>query len=61
MTTNLKKIITIGSVCLLFLIIIGYSYYRSEDLLRGVKLEINGITDGQAYGDPIIKMNKICR
>ncbi len=46
MKTKLKKIITIGGFSIFFLLIIIYAFFRSKDLIFGVKIRNVNITDG---------------
>jgi Glucodextranase, domain B len=50
MTQDLKKILKIGSLCLFFLFIIVYGFFRSQDLIFGVKIKNVNIEDGQTFG-----------
>ena len=46
MTTNIKKIVKIGGMAIFFLLIIIYAFFRSKDLVFGVKIrnvDINGV------------------
>jgi len=47
MTQDLKKILKITSISLFFLFIIVYGFFRSQDLIFGVKIKNVNITDGQ--------------
>ena len=51
---NFKNTTKYGLWGLLFLIIILYSLFRTKDLIFGVKLQINGVTDGASYGSPLL-------
>lgn len=39
MNTNVKKIVKIGGVSLFFFLIILYAFFRSKDLIFGVKIQ----------------------
>ena len=59
MRQDVKKIIRIASIAVLFLFIIIYAFFRSKDLIFGVKIRsvaINStpIVDGSTFTDPII-------
>jgi hypothetical protein len=46
MNTNVKKIVKIGGMAIFFLLIIIYAFFRSKDLIFGVKIrnvDINGV------------------
>ena len=40
----------------LFLIILSYTYYKTRDLLRGVVLNIGGVTNGESFTEPLVKI-----
>lgn len=45
-TNNLKKIVQISGLCIFFLLIIVYAFFRSHDLIFGVKIKNVNITEG---------------
>ncbi len=47
MTPNFKKIISFGALALLFVVIIGYAYFRSSGVIKGVRIVVEGLEDGQ--------------
>jgi hypothetical protein len=53
---NFKRIVSIAAPALLFLIIASYTYYKTRDLLRGVVLSVNGITDGETFTEPEVSL-----
>ena len=57
MHKSLKRILSISLPALLFIIILGYTYYKTKDLIMGVALKIEGISDGQSFVDPLIKIS----
>ena len=54
MTTDAKKILQIGVVCVFFLFIVLYAFFRSEDLLFGVKIKNINIVDGATVKNSIM-------
>lgn len=54
---DFKKLLKISIPLLLFIIIGGYTYYKTKDLLRGVDLEVNGVADGQTFNDALITVS----
>lgn len=57
LTKSFKYALKIGFSGLLFLIIIGYAFYRTKDLILGVKLEVSGIKDNSSYSSPLINIS----
>lgn len=57
MTNNFKRLLKILGIFSLFLIILGYAYYRSRDLLNGIHLEINGLENGQSFEEGYIQIS----
>ena len=53
---DFKKTLTRGSLILLVLVILGYTYYRTIDLRRGVTLEVTGIQNNNTYHEPLLKL-----
>jgi len=56
MNTNAKKILQIASLSIFFLIIIIYAFFRSHDLLYGIKIQNVNITDGAKVTESILKI-----
>jgi len=54
----LLKVILIG---VLFVFIIGYSYYKTKDLIGGVKLTVAGIEHGETVSNPLIELSGTAR
>ncbi|MCX6755662.1 MAG: hypothetical protein NT068_03980 [Candidatus Nomurabacteria bacterium] len=54
MTQDLKKILKISSLSLLFLIIIIFAFFRSKDLVFGVKIKNVNIVDGSKMTGSIL-------
>src|SRR4051812_6727059 len=54
MNTNGKKIFEIGALIIFFLIIIIYAFFRSHDLIFGVKIK-----DVSMNGQPIVSGTKV--
>jgi len=53
---GLKRILSLALPAFLFVIILGYTYYKTKNLLGGVILKVDGITDGQGFDSPEIKL-----
>ncbi|KKP86254.1 MAG: hypothetical protein UR90_C0034G0002 [Parcubacteria group bacterium GW2011_GWC1_35_8] len=56
MNTNAKKILQIASLSIFFLIIIIYAFFRSHDLLYGIKIQNVNITDGAKVTESVLKI-----
>ena len=56
MRSKFKFRLKVGFLILLFIVIGGYSYYKTRDVLQGVKLAINTIKDGQSFSTPAIEI-----
>lgn len=56
MNTDAKKILKIASLSLLVLFIVVYSFFRSKDLIFGVKIKDVNIVDGTKVTDNILKI-----
>jgi len=56
MNTDAKKILKIASLSLLVLFIVVYSFFRSKDLIFGVKIKDVNIIDGTKVTDNILKI-----
>ncbi|OGI65293.1 hypothetical protein A2642_01485 [Candidatus Nomurabacteria bacterium RIFCSPHIGHO2_01_FULL_39_10] len=54
MNPNIKKILQISALSMLFLFIVFYAFFRSEDLLLGVKIKNINIVDGAIVKNSII-------
>lgn len=46
MPYNAKKIIKVGSITVLFLFIVTFAFFRSKDLIFGVKIKNVSLVDG---------------
>ena|SRR3989338_2809305 len=57
MQDNIKSKLKIVVIVLLFAIIIGYAFFRTKDLLFGVKLKIYDLKDYQSFEEPVITIN----
>jgi hypothetical protein len=53
---DLKKILKISLPLLLIIIIGSYTYYKTKDLLKGVALEIHGVSDGESFDNPLVTL-----
>jgi|SRR3989338_6935181 len=56
MTQNFKKILKISAVLFFFIFIFGYSFFRSYDLIFGVKIKNVNLSDGMKVDNNIIKI-----
>ncbi|MEK7088508.1 MAG: hypothetical protein AAB913_00050 [Patescibacteria group bacterium] len=56
MKTDVKKILKIVSLSVFLLFIIIYAFFRSKDLIFGVKIKDVSIIDGTKVTDNIIKI-----
>lgn len=56
MKTSAKKILKVGGLSLFFLIIIIFAFFRSKDLIFGVKIRNVNIVDGGTVRDEILKV-----
>jgi len=56
MTQNVKKIIKFATLFLFFLFIIIYAFFRSKDLIFGIKIRNVNIVDNSKVTDNIIKI-----
>ena len=57
MHDTLKSKLKIAGISLLFLVIVGYTYYRTKDLFTGVRLHVSGIVDYESRTDPHIALS----
>ncbi|MFA5831193.1 MAG: hypothetical protein WC878_05180 [Candidatus Paceibacterota bacterium] len=57
MKTNLKKIIGISAVTILSVTVLGYSYFRTKDFLKGPVLEISAPKNGEIFDTALIKIS----
>ncbi len=56
MNTSAKKILQIIGFSIFFLFIIIYAFFRSHDLLYGVKITNVNITDGEKVANNVIEI-----
>ncbi|MEK7081275.1 MAG: hypothetical protein AAB902_02720 [Patescibacteria group bacterium] len=56
MNPNLKKIFKIAGLSAFFILIIAYAFFRSKDLIFGVKIKNVNLTDGATVTENIIKL-----
>jgi hypothetical protein len=47
----------LGSLVMLFMVLIGYALFRSKDLIFGVQVHVNSIKDGEVFTDPLIHVS----
>lgn len=51
---KIKNWIKIGSVAIFALIIVGYSFFKTRDLLYGTQIKIEGIESGAVFYKPLV-------
>lgn len=56
MTTDIKHKIKLLSIGLLVIVILGYSYFRTKDLIFGIQLTVEGITQNESYATQILEI-----
>ena len=56
MKQDVKKIIKISSFVILFLVIILYAFFRSKDLIFGVKIRNVNLTDGTKMTNNVVNI-----
>lgn len=56
MNHNAKKILQITGLAVFFLLIIIYAFFRSQDLIFGVKIQNVNIMDGEKVANNIIEV-----
>ncbi len=56
MNTSVKKRVQIASVILFFLVIIVFAFFRSKDLVFGVKIRDVNIVDGAKMTESVMKV-----
>ena len=56
MTQNTKKIIKAAGLSLFFILIIGYAFFVSKDLIFGVKIKNVNLADGTTFIESVIKI-----
>lgn len=56
MDNKAKKIIKISSLSLFFLLIVVYAFFRSHDLIFGVKIKNVNIADGTKVAESVMKV-----
>ena len=56
MDMNAKKIAQIAGLSVFFLLIVIYAFFRSHDLIFGVKIKNVNITDGTKVADSVLNV-----
>ena len=56
MNTNAKKILQIATLSIFFLLIIIYAFFRSHDLIFGVKIKNVNIEDGARTKNAVLQI-----
>jgi hypothetical protein len=55
--SNFKQILKISLLVLLFGGILTYSFYRARDIIFGIPLSVEGITDGMSVKSPLVNIS----
>lgn len=61
MNTDAKKILKIGSLSVLLLFVIIYTFFIAKDLIFGIKIKNVNIADGTKVTDNILKITGLAR
>ena len=56
MNTSAKKIVKVAGLSIFFILIIGYAFFVSRDILFGVKITNVNLGDGKVVTDNILKI-----
>lgn len=56
MSLSAKKITQIAALLVFFILILSYAFYRSHDLIYGVKIKNVNISDGETFTDPVLHL-----
>ena len=56
MTINAKKILQIASLSIFFLLIVIYAFFRSQDLIFGIKIKNVNIVDGVKVTNSVLQI-----
>ncbi len=56
MTQDFKKILKISIFLIFFLFIVFYGFFRSQDLIFGVKIKDVNIADGQTFTESVLNI-----
>ena len=56
MNQSAKKILEIAGLCIFFVLIVVYAFFRSHDLIFGVKIKNVNITDGTKVMESILEV-----
>ncbi len=56
MTVNTKKILQITGISIFFLLIIFYAFFRSQDLIFGIKIKNVNIVDGVKVTNAVMEI-----
>jgi hypothetical protein len=57
MKTNLKRALGISAVTILFVTVLGYSYFRTKDFLEGPVVNISAPKDGGTFASALISVS----
>ena len=61
MNTNAKKIVKIAGFSIFFILILIYAFFRSKDLIFGVKIRNVNIVNGSTVTDNVLNIKGIAR
>jgi len=56
MNPNIKKILQIAGLSVFFILLVVYAFFRSKDLIFGVKIKNVNLTDGTPVTENIINL-----
>lgn len=56
MNPNAKKILKIASLAVFFILIFIYAFFRSKDLIFGIKVRNVNIVDGSSFANNVIEV-----
>lgn len=61
MTRTLSTIVATLSILALFIFIFYYAYFRTKDIVRGVKIDTVNIADGQTYTESYLPITGVAK
>jgi hypothetical protein len=56
MNPNIKKILQLAGLAVFFILIFTYAFFRSKDLIFGVKIKNVNLADGATVAENVIKL-----
>lgn len=61
MTRTLSTIVAISSILVLFIFIFYYAYFRTKDIVRGVRFDTVSIVNGQTYNESYLPITGVAK